>query len=80
MNIECKKCHANNHVGDILIECMNCRADLSDIYLKQIRSEKAFLNNLLKIIIVAFISATASLLAYEFYFQDKIFPPTPDIL
>ncbi|MBE9577748.1 MULTISPECIES: hypothetical protein [Moraxella] len=77
MNIECNRCHAHNHVGDILIECMNCRADLSDVYLKQARSKQAFFSNLLKIIIVAFISSVISLLAYEFYFQDKIFSPTP---
>lgn len=72
MNIECNKCRANNEIGNLFIECVNCRADLNGIYFK-----KTFFNNLLKVIIATIILTSILLLAYEFQLRNKIFPPTP---
>lgn len=73
MNIECNRCHANNHIENIFVECVNCRADLSDIYTQNINSQNTFLKNLFKIGIATVILTLISVFAYEFLLRDKVF-------
>ncbi len=73
MNIECNRCHANNHIESIFVECVNCRANLSDIYTQNINSQNTFLKNLFKIGIATVILTLISVFAYEFLLRDKVF-------
>lgn len=75
MNIECDKCHAHNHLGNLVIECVNCRSDLSDIYTKKIHSKKYFVGNVLKMVAGSIVLAFVFLLVYEFQLRKTWFAP-----